>query len=273
MNKKNVNSYIAIGIILLIIPLILGLLANVLSTYDPYETDPLIRLKSPNSEHIMGTDDLGRDVFTRTLYGIRISLYIGFMVTFFSLIIGVVVGTVSAFYPWTSRILMRLVDGIMAFPTIILAISLAGILGSGTKNIIIALSISYFPMIARITKNATLEVLGMEYIESAIALGKNDLYIIFNYILPNIASRVMVQVTFTFAMAILNESILSFLGVGIKVPTPSLGGMVNDGRNYISTAPWIITFPGLIISWIVLSLNMIGDGMRDALDPRCKNRG
>ena len=129
MNKKNVNSYIAIGIILLIIPLILGLLANVLSTYDPYETDPLIRLKSPNSEHIMGTDDLGRDVFTRTLYGIRISLYIGFMVTFFSLIIGVVVGTVSAFYPWTSRILMRLVDGIMAFPTIILAISLAGILG------------------------------------------------------------------------------------------------------------------------------------------------
>ncbi len=168
---------------------------------------------------------------------------------------------------------MRLVDGIMAFPTIILAIALAGVLGAGTKNIIIALSISYFPMIARITRNAILEVLGKEYVESAVTLGKNDLYIIFYYILPNIAPHVMVQVTFTFAMAILNESILSFLGVGIKVPTPSLGGMVNDGRNYINTAPWIITFPGLIISLIVLSLNMIGDGLRDALDPRYKNRG
>lgn len=271
--KNKLNSYIVIGVILIIIPLMLGLLANCLSTYDPSVTDPVHRLKAPSLEHIMGTDDVGRDVFTRTLFGIRVSLYIGFMVTLFSLVIGVIVGTVSAYYPITSKILMRLVDGIMAFPTIILAIALAGVLGSGTKNIIIALSISYFPMIARVTRNAALEIMGKEYVESAIALGKNDLYIIFYYILPNIASRIMVQVTFTFAMAILNESILSFLGVGIKVPTPSLGGMVNDGRNYTSTAPWIITFPGIVISWIVLSLNMMGDGMRDALDPRCRNRG
>lgn len=271
--RKNFNSYIVLGIILMCIPIIVSIVGGFKVQNDPLVTDPLIRLQAPGAEHLMGTDDVGRDVFARVIIGIRVSLFIGLLVAIISGIVGVMAGVIAAYYPKTSKFIMRFVDGIMAFPTIILAITLAGILGAGTKNIVIALSISYFPAIARVSRNVTLQVLGKEYVKSAIVLGKTDSYIIMKYILPNIASQVLVQITYTFAMAILHESILSFLGVGIKVPTPSLGGMVNDGRNYISTGPWIITFPGLIIAWIVLALNMLGDGMQDILNPRRKNRG
>lgn len=264
------NSYIKIGIILLLIPILLAIFAPVLTDYDTSSVEPSNRLQYPSKDHLMGTDDLGRDVFARTAYGISISLFIGFAVTLISLIIGLVVGIVSAYYTITEGFLMRIVDGIMAFPSIILAIALAGILGSGITNIIIALSISYFPIIARITRNSVLSIKETEYVESTIVIGKSDFYIIVNCILPNIISPIIVQTTFTFAMAILNESILSFLGVGIQVPMPSLGGMVNDGRNYFIVAPWIMTFPGLTISWIVLALNMLGDGLRDRFDPQSR---
>lgn len=273
IKKIQINSYMIIGIVLIIIPIFISILGGIFVAHDPLATNPVWRLQRPSVEHIMGTDDVGRDVFARVVIGIRISLLIGILVSLISGMVGVAAGVISAYYPQTSKFIMRIVDGIMAFPTIILAITLAGILGAGMSNIIIALSISYFPSIARVARNATLQVLGQEYIESAIVLGKTDSYIIFHYVLPNIASSVMVQITYTFAMAILHESILSFLGVGIKVPTPSLGGMVSDGRNYISTAPWVITFPGLIIAWIVLSLNMLGDGMQEILNPRRKSRG
>ncbi|QSX05862.1 ABC transporter permease [Sedimentibacter sp. zth1] len=265
---KFTNPYIRVGIVLIIIPIFLAIFVPVLAKYDPSVVNPLNRLQSPSLEHLMGTDDLGRDVFSRTLFGIRTSLIIGFAVTLISLFIGVFTGIVAAYYPITSGIIMRFIDGIMAFPTIIFAIALAGVLGSGITNIIVALAVSYFPMITRITRNAVLEVKEMEYVKSTISIGKNDLYIIFKCILPNIISPIIVQTTFTFAMAILNESILSFLGVGIQVPLPSLGGMVNDGRNYMMIAPWIIVFPGLTISWIVLALNIIGDGLRDFFDPK-----
>ena len=271
--KKNFNSYVVIGIILLIIPMVVSIIGSVMSSHDPLETDALNKLQKPCTTYLMGTDDVGRDIFTRVTIGIRVSLLKGLSVTIISTILGMCIGIISAYYKNTEKILMRIVDGIMAFPSIILAIVLAGILGAGTKNIIVALSVSYIPTLARVTRNATLEVLSKEYVESAVVLGKSDSYIIFNYIIPNILSQVIVQITYTFAMAILHESILSFLGVGIKVPTPSLGGMVNDGRNYISIAPWIITFPGLTISWIVLALNMVGDGLSEWLNPRKKNRG
>ncbi|CBH20214.1 putative peptide transporter permease subunit: membrane component of ABC superfamily [Acetoanaerobium sticklandii] len=265
------NTQMKLGIILILLPILLALAGPYFTQNDTTSVSPANRLESPHLQNFMGTDNLGRDIFARTCSGIKISLFIGFSVTLVSLIIGVFIGTISAYYPITEKFLMRVVDAIMAFPTIILAIALAGILGAGVKNIIIALSISYFPMIARIAYNSVKQVKETEYVESTIAIGKGDLYIITHCILPNIISPIIVQTTYIFAMAILNESILSFLGVGIQAPMPSLGGMVNDGRNYFMTAPWIMTFPGLTISLIVFSLNTFGDGLRIYYDPRERN--
>jgi peptide/nickel transport system permease protein len=266
--RENTNAYILTGFVLLTIIFMFSTIGSFVSDFDPLQTAPAARLKDPSTLHWMGTDDVGRDVFARVISGIRISILIGLAVTLISGLVGTIAGISAAYYSITSRFIMRVVDSIMAFPTIILAIVLSGIMGGGMRNIIIVLSISYFPMIVRVVRNATAEVLATEYIEPAIVLGKRDTYIIFRYILPNIAAPLVVQMTYTFAMAILNESILSFLGVGIQIPTPSLGGMVSDGRNYISIAPWIICFPGLMISLLVLSLDLLGDGLRKIMDPK-----
>lgn len=266
--REKTNAYILTGIVLLTIIFMFCTIGSLVSSFDPLQTAPAMRLKDPNALHWMGTDDVGRDVFARVTYGIRISIIIALAVTLISGLIGIIAGISAAYYPITSNFIMRVVDSIMAFPTIILAIVLSGILGAGMRNIIIVLSISYFPMIVRVVRNATVEVLATEYVESAEVLGKRDTYIILRYIFPNIAAPLVVQMTYTFAMAILNESILSFLGVGIQIPTPSLGGMVSDGRNYISIAPWIIYFPGLMISLLVLSLDLLGDGLRELMDPK-----
>ena len=266
--RENTNAYILTGIVLLTIILLFSTIGSFITSLDPLQTAPAMRLKDPSDLHWMGTDDVGRDVFARVIFGIRISIIIGLAVTLISGLVGTIAGIGAAYYPITSKVIMRVVDSIMAFPTIILAIVLAGIMGAGMRNIIIVLSISYFPMIVRVVRNATAEVLATEYVESVEVLGKRDTYIILRYIFPNIAAPLVVQMTYTFAMAILNESILSFLGVGIQIPTPSLGGMVSDGRNYISIAPWIICFPGLMISWLVLSLDLLGDGLRDIMDPK-----
>ncbi len=272
MNKRlsfiKGNTYFMVGIVLVALLLLLCIFTSIFNKYDPLATDVVYRLQPPSFTHFMGTDDVGRDVFARAIQGIRISVFIGILVTAISGVFATFIGIVSAIYPIASRILMRIVDGIMAFPTIIFAIILMGVLGAGLVNIVVALSISYIPMIARVARITTLEVLSREYVDSVVVLGKSKWYIICKYILPNIIPHVMIQITYTFAMAILHESILSFLGIGIKVPTPSLGNMVSEGRNYISIAPWIITFPGFLISWIVLAVNMFGDGLREYLDPK-----
>ncbi len=260
--KNNLNQHIVIGLVLMAILLIFCLVAPFWVDYDIATTDAVNRLQAPSLTHLMGTDDLGRDVAARTLYGIRTSLCIGILVTVVSTVVGLIIGLASALYPWASRILMGVVDGVMTFPAVILAIALAGILGSGFKNIVIALAIAYFPMIARVTKAAAQDVLTQEYTEAAKVLGKSDFYLVIHYILPNIIGQVIVQATFTFAMAILNEAILSYLGVGIKAPASSLGSMVSDGRSLITLAPWIVMFPSLFISWIVLAMNMLGDGLQ-----------
>lgn len=265
------NSVLKKGIIFLTIPLILIVITPLIAKYDPSVVDTMNRLAKPSVSHLMGTDNLGRDVFSRTLSGMKISVQIGLWVTFISLVSGLIVGTIAAYYKVTTNFIMRIIDGIMSMPTIILAIILAGILGSGTKNIIMALSISYLPMIARVAKNSVESVKENEYIEASVSLGKSDLYIIVKCIWPNIFSQIMIQTTFIFASAILNECILSFLGVGIRPPMASLGGMVSDGRNYMMVAPWISAFPGIMISWLVLSLNLLGDGLRDYLDPKHVN--
>lgn len=264
------DGYCMTGFAILAVVITFCVIGGALDPGDPFATDPMMKLTAPGRNYLMGTDDVGRDLFSRLILGVRTSLFIGIVVTAVSSLAGTAMGIAAAYFPKTDKYITGIINGIMAFPTIIIAISLAGILGAGMPNIIVALSISFTPMIARVARSSTQEVLSLEYMEYIQVLGKSHGYIILRYILPNIAGNLIVQITYTFAMAILHESILSFLGVGIKVPMPSLGGMVSDGRSYTSIAPWIITFPGLTISLLVLALNLMGDGLRRTLDPQAE---
>lgn len=264
----SMNSYISTGGVLVAVSVIAAVLAPIISPCDPVAIQAVNRLLPPSSLHMMGTDELGRDILSRLLYGTQTSIVIGMSVVIISTILGIAVGTLSGFYRKLDSLLMRILDGIMAFPSIIIAITMAGILGPGKLNIVFALSFAYFPLMARIVRSSVLTVRDIEYVESAHAVGANNFYIITKYILPNIISPIIVQATFIFALSVLDEAALSFLGVGIKAPTPSLGGMISDGRKFMSVAPWIVISPGAAIAWIVLGLNLLGDGLRDFFDPR-----
>jgi len=269
--KKYEHSYITTSIIILIILIFLSLFAPLLTDYNPVRNNARNRLQPPSKEHLLGTDQYGRDIFTRILYGLRTSIEVGISVVILTVIFGGIVGIVAGYYPQIDKIIMRVLDAMMAFPGIIIAISLAAIWGAGKLNIILALSFAYFPKMARIIRSAVISIKDLDYVDSARAAGANDLRIIFKYILKNSASPIMVQATFNFALAILDEAALSFLGVGIMPPATSLGAMVTDARTYMVVAPWMILAPGMMIILSVLSLNLLGDGMRDLLDPHLKN--
>jgi peptide/nickel transport system permease protein len=269
--KKYEHPYITTSIIILIILIFLSLFAPLLTDYNPVRNNARNRLQPPSKEHLLGTDQYGRDIFTRILYGLRTSIEVGISVVILTVIFGGIVGIVAGYYPQIDKIIMRVLDAMMAFPGIIIAISLAAIWGAGKLNIILALSFAYFPKMARIIRSAVISIKDLDYVDSARAAGANDLRIIFKYILKNSASPIMVQATFNFALAILDEAALSFLGVGIMPPAPSLGAMVTDARTYMVVAPWMILAPGMMIILSVLSLNLLGDGMRDLLDPHLKN--
>jgi len=269
--KKYDHPYITTSIIILIILIFLSLFAPLLTDYNPVRNNARNRLQPPSKEHLLGTDQYGRDIFTRILYGLRTPIQVGISVVILTVIFGGIVGIVAGYYPQIDKIIMRILDAMMAFPGIIIAISLAAIWGAGKLNIILALSFAYFPKMARIIRSAVISIKDLDYVDSARAAGANDLRIIFKYILKNSASPIMVQATFNFALAILDEAALSFLGVGIMPPAPSLGAMVTDARTYMVVAPWMILAPGMMIILSVLSLNLLGDGMRDLLDPHLKN--
>lgn len=260
-----------VAFIIIIIILFLITFTSFITEYSPLENNSRNRLQSPSSTHYMGTDEFGRDVFVRVLYGARNSIQVGISVVGLTVIFGGIIGILAGYYPKLDNIIMRALDGIMAFPGIIIAISLAAIWGGGKYNIIIALSFSYFPKMARIVRSSILSIKDLEYIESAKAIGASNSRIIFKHILKNSISPIMVQASFNFARAILDEAALSFLGVGIMPPNPSLGGMISEARTFLTVAPWIITFPGIFIVIIVLSFNLIGDGLRDLLDPHLQN--
>ncbi|CCU81079.1 Dipeptide transport system permease protein DppC (TC 3.A.1.5.2) [Halanaerobium saccharolyticum subsp. saccharolyticum DSM 6643] len=268
---KYQHPYITTSIIILLILVFLSLFAPVLTDYNPVRNDARNRLQPPSREHLLGTDQFGRDIFTRILYGLRASIEIGISVVILTIIFGGIIGIAAGYYPYLDKIIMRVLDAMMAFPGIIIAISLAAIWGAGKLNIIFALSFAYFPKMARIVRSAVISIKDLEYVESARAAGATDFRIIFKYILKNSASPIMVQATFNFALAILDEAALSFLGVGIMPPEPSLGAMVTDARTYMVVAPWMILAPGIMIILSVLSLNLLGDGLRDLLDPHLKN--
>ncbi|MGN7175994.1 nickel transporter permease [Cytobacillus sp. SAFR-174] len=267
---KNKMSLVGGSIVLIYI--ILAVLAPLISPYDPYEIDLVNKLQPPSADHIMGTDDKGRDIFSRILYGSQLSLAVGFVSVFIGALFGIVLGIISGYYGgWVDTIIMRFIDVLLAFPGLLLALAIVSALGPSLINVMIAVGVFSIPTFARIVRGSTLSVKKMEYIDAIRVLGASDPKIIFVHILPNIMSPIIVQGTLRLATSILSVAGLSFLGMGAQPPTPEWGAMLSDGRDFLFTAPHIALFPGIAIALIVLGFNLFGDGLRDALDPRMKN--
>ncbi|WP_291296622.1 ABC transporter permease [Elioraea sp.] len=261
---------VLIGLTLFGAIVLVALFADWIAPHDPVRNNFRYRLGAPNAIHWLGTDRFGRDILSRIIHGTRVSLRIGLMVVAATGIIGALLGALAGYFRAADGPIMRVMDGLMAFPGILLAVSLAAALGPSETNAAIALSVAYTPRTARIARAAVLVVREMEYVEAARALGAGHLHILARHILPNSLTPLVVQCTYIFALSILAEAVLSFIGVGPPPPTPSLGGVIADGRDYMLEAPWISLFPGLMIAITVLGLNLLGDGLRDVLDPRMK---
>lgn len=256
------------GLLVLVAVVALSIMAPLVSTYDPAQLSVRDRLQAPGLEHLMGTDELGRDVFTRVLHSGRTSLSVGFAVVLFAASVGVLLGLVAGFFRRLDAPVSRLIDAMMAFPDILLAIALVAALGPSAVNVIIALGIVYAPRLARVVRASTLVIRELPYVEAARALAVPTHVILRRHVLRNITSPLLVQATFIFANAILAEAGLSFLGVGISPDVPTWGTMISVGRQFLDQAPWIMWFPGGAIVVTVLSLQLLGDGLRDFLDPR-----
>lgn len=265
---KNKLSLVGTGLLLVLV--MAAALAGYLSPYDPLRSNFREMLSAPSMSHPFGTDNYGRDLLTRVLFGMRLSLNIGVSVMVLSGVAGLLLGLLSGYFSRWDNLIMRAMDVLMAFPAILLAIAIMAILGTGYINSIIALSVVYAPRCARIVRSSTLSIKGLSYIEACRALGMADTRIIFRHILPNCLAPLVIQVVFVFAYAILADAALSFIGVGTPPPTPSLGNILADGRDYMDNAPWMMIFPGLVIAVLVLALNLAGDGLRDALDPKMR---
>jgi peptide/nickel transport system permease protein len=261
----------AIGATLFGIIVLTALLADVIAPYEPNRNNFRNLLAPPSAEHLLGTDAYGRDVLSRIIYGTRVSLRIGLVVVVLTGVLGIVIGLLAGYVRIVDNVLMRLMDGLMAFPGILLAIALAASLGPSEMNAIIALTITFTPRTARVMRSSVLVIKELPYVESAIAVGAGHARIIHRYILANALSPLIVQLTFVFAVSILAEAILSFIGVGPPPPAPSLGNIIAEGRTYLQEASWIALFPGLAIAFSVLGLNLMGDGLRDVIDPRLRN--
>lgn len=259
------------GLALLALLSLLAVLAPALAPYDPDAVDILHQLEAPSKTHILGTDLYGRDIFSRILYGGRITLVVGLISVGIAASIGIILGLVAGFYGGAvDSFIMRLIDVLLAFPRILLALSIVGMLGPGLLNVMVAVGIAGITGYARLVRGSVLSAKENIYVEAAQVVGCPDRIILRRHLLPNIIGPVIVLATLDVASAILSASSLSFLGLGVQPPTAEWGAMLNEGRQYLRTAPWITLFPGLAIMISVLSINMLGDGLRDALDPRMK---
>jgi peptide/nickel transport system permease protein len=258
------------GAVILASVALLALFAPWLTPYDPMALKILDRLQSPRATHWFGTDELGRDVFSRVIFGARYSLLIGALVVLISMVCGVLLGLAAGFFRRLDGPVMRLVDAMMSFPDILLAIALVAVLGASMTNVILALAIVYTPRVARVVRASTLVVRELLFIEAARALGISTWRILFIHILHNIASPILVQATFIFAYAVLAEAGLSFLGVGVPPVLPTWGSMISSGQQFAHQAIWLVVFPGIAIILSALSLQMVGDGFRDLLDPKLR---
>ncbi len=265
------NKAAMVGAIIILFYIVIALFAPLLAPYDPYEINLDNKLIPPSIDHWMGTDDKGRDILSRILYGSRLSMGIGITAVIFGAFFGIIFGLVAGYYgKWIDSTIMRIMDILLAFPGILLALAIISALGPGLINVTIAVGAYSIPLFARIVRGSTLEVKRLEYIDAVRSLGANDLTIIFKHILPNILSPIIVQGTLRLATVILSAAGLSFLGLGAQPPSPEWGTMLSSGRDFLFSAPYIAIFPGLAISILVLGFNIFGDGLRDAFDPRMK---
>lgn len=270
--KKNKLAMVGLAILCLLI--LFAIFADIITNYEAKAIHQNMqeRLQAPNSGHWFGTDSLGRDVFARIIHGVRISLTIGLLTTGVSIIVGVMLGAVAGYYGGIlDSFIMRITDTILCIPPILLALAIVASLGPGITNLIIAMTVSSVPGFTRVIRSTVLLVVGQEFIEAARASGTKDLRIILRHILPNAMGPIIVQGTMAVGAMIINTASLSFLGMGIQPPRPEWGAMLAESREYIRHAPYLVIIPGLTILLTALSLNLLGDGLRDALDPRLKD--
>jgi peptide/nickel transport system permease protein len=258
------------GAVVFFVILVATLLAPLIAATDPLKISMRNTFRPPDATYWFGTDNLGRDLFSRVLHGGRVSLLVGFVVVLVNAVLGVLIGALAGYFRRLDNVLMRAMDALMAFPAILLALAIAAVLGPSLVNAMIALAVVAIPRNARLVRANFLVVREMSYVEAAVSAGAGPVRIIATHILPNCMGPLVVALTFVFAYAVLTEAVLSFLGVGTPPPAPSWGGIVAEGRNYMRDAPWIVLIPGGVLALTVLSLNLMGDGLRDVLDPRLK---
>lgn len=263
---------IAVATICLTLVILMAIFAPLLATHDPLLLAPAQRLKPSSAQFLLGTDAYGRDLMSRVIYGARISLVIGLGAAVFSIVLGLLIGLVSGFFRWVDAVLMRVMDGLMAIPAVLLAIAVVSLSGASIWTVMIAITIPEIPRVARLVRSVVLTAREEPYVEAAISVGSSLPKIMWRHLMPNTIAPLIVQGTYVCASAILTEAILSFLGAGISPETPTWGNIMAEGRAYFQIKPSLIFWPGLLLSIAILSINLIGDAARDALDPRMKQR-
>ncbi|MGI9451776.1 MAG: ABC transporter permease, partial [Geminicoccaceae bacterium] len=282
LQKLGGNGGVRFGGTVLVLMLMIALIAPFLGTVDPAALDPTLRNQLPLDSsviidedgeeveitHWMGTDTLGRDLYSRVIYGARVSLIVGFAVAFLAIGIGLVIGLTSGYVRWLDAIIMRVMDGLMAIPAILLALALVALWGAGLVTVILAITVPEIPRVVRLVRSVVLSVREEPYVEAAVSIGTPTLKILYRHILPNTIAPLIVQATYTVGFAILVEAILSFLGVGIPTDIPTWGNIMAEGRLLFRVFPHVILFPGIFLALAVLAINVLGDGLRDTLDPR-----
>lgn len=266
------NPLMTLGIVLLGLMFFMAIAAPWLATVDPTALAPSRRTRAPSEAYWFGTDMLGRDIYSRVVYGARISLLVGFSVAILASVFGLLIGLISGMVRWADGIIMRVIDGMMSIPPILLAIALMALTRGSVQNVIIAITLAEIPRVARLVRGVVLSLREQPYVDAAIASGTRTPMLIFRHILPNTLAPMSVQATYICASAMIIEAILSFIGAGVPPSTPSWGNIMADGRTLWQVKPFIIAFPAIFLSLTVLAVNLLGDGLRDALDPRMAKR-
>jgi peptide/nickel transport system permease protein len=267
------NPLAITGLVVLVLAIILAVFANFLAPHEPTQTALDQAFAPPGTAgHLLGTDDLGRDVVSRIMFGLRASLHVGLLAVATSLVIGVPLGLMAGYFRAIDALISRMTDLVLAFPFLILAVGLAAIRGASLGNAAIAIGIAQIPGVIRIVRSETLRLKSLDFVAAAIVEGASDAWVLGRHILPNAASVIIVQATVAIPAAILGEAVLSFLGLGIQPPAPSLGTMLSDAQQFAARAPWAAVMPGLAIMLLTLAFNIVGDSLRDALDPKASRR-